>query len=434
MGRGWPCIARIVFLLFSGFCAAGPVALACPYSLRDSAFIGGQTAARYRLLFLVRGGGERRTAMDDWVRLAVATWLENTNVEARVLDPDDPGSHDDLEALPPGARLADRPVAWLISPDREIPALRLDFSSAGQEKPQQAQSLDRDSIMKLVARVIDSPAREKIRKHIVDSWCVALVVEGDDPGETARARQTAEEAARRIVGKETEMEKIVTRGPRVLTISAPKEKVLTWSLGLERRERRPIGNESPRVIVLVGRGETRGPLLEGAEITSARIYEIFEMLGRSCTCTTSPVWLTGRRIPIEWGPEMEEAVKVELGFDPEDPETLKIMGGVLGGLGEGRKSLGSELGLIYRETYFEPPASDGASSTPATEGMVEMVESPGLDTHPEAGALEAPPTRGGQRVLAMLAGLAAVLLALATWVILRKNGRDSRLPRVTEQR
>ena len=51
------------------------------------------------------------------------------------------------------------------------------------------------------------------------------------------------------------------------------------------------------------------------------------MLGRSCSCTTDEMWLSGPALPLEWGEEVQALVKIELGFDPRNPEALGAIRG-----------------------------------------------------------------------------------------------------------
>ena len=40
--------------------------------------------------------------------------------------------------------------------------------------------------------------------------------------------------------------------------------------------------------------------------------------------------LGGRKLPLSWGEEMEEAAKIALGFDPSDPQLLRALPGGFG--------------------------------------------------------------------------------------------------------
>jgi hypothetical protein len=195
---------------------------------------------------------------------------------------------------------------------------------------------------------------------------------------------------------------------------------------------------------------------------------MFTMLGRSCSCTTDETWLAGPSLPLQWSREIEDLVKAELGFDPEHPEALGAIKGVLQGAAASRSfgeaALGytetllgvddeappvdpgaepppahaarSEVGAgaaDERESGGEPPATrtaleiaaasaSGERPTAASAGSASTPAEPDAPPRAEHGALERPaPSRAGHGVLLALSGLALVVLAGATLVVLRRS-------------
>lgn len=224
----------------------------------------------------------------------------------------------------------------------------------------------------------------------------------------------------------------------------PEERILLWSLGLETVGER---NVPARAVMLVGRGERRGPQLEGEDITSQRLLEMFTMLGRSCSCTTDGMWLSGPSLPLEWSEEIEALVRVELGFDPRNPAALGAIRGVLDGL-DGAAAPGAlaDPALGYTETLFEadmgvgldpregPSELDVATRTvssidartgPVAEASVAEESGRLADRAPSAeGSISSPgesiaPSRAGHGALLALTGLALLVLAAVTVVVLR---------------
>src|SRR5690606_35240895 len=137
-----------------------------------------------------------------------------------------------------------------------------------------------------------------------------------------------------------------------------EEQVVLWSLGLDAQ---PAGEgpRPPRLLMLAGRGERRGPVLIGDEIDAARAYDLVHMLGRNCTCTAESHWLSGPVIPLEWTPEMQDLARAVLGFDPDNPEAVGVIGDVEAGL-SGLFGAGAG-GLGYREASLEPPTANSVA-------------------------------------------------------------------------
>ncbi len=100
-------------------CACRAPLVACPYSIRDSAFISGTAASSYQLQILVKGdetagGSALKDKISEWLSVGASAWLEGANVEARVLDVSDADARD---ALPEGFSIpGDLPAAILVSP------------------------------------------------------------------------------------------------------------------------------------------------------------------------------------------------------------------------------------------------------------------------------------------------------------------------------
>ena len=191
-----------------------------------------------------------------------------------------------------------------------------------------------DAVMDAALRAIDSPIRSQLAEHWPTAWCALIVVTGDDPAQNKAALAVVNEAAAQIHGTVTEMDKLVEYAPEVIAIAhdSSDERLVLWSLGLDSETTSgdtetdsdtdaedEAAAIAPRVAMLVGRGELRGPVLSGAEITAEKVFKSLEMLGRSCSCTTDANWLTGPVLPIEWTDEMQATVVAQLDFDPNDP-------------------------------------------------------------------------------------------------------------------
>ena len=401
-----PAITAVACIL----CANALVA--CPYSIRDSAFIGRGSSVPFRLVFLSSSGTPGNDKLGEAVKAASAAWLRDSNVVARIVELDGPEKDEVPNEIQ--ARYSDNsllPTAILISPAGETLELgQLDIS----DKPL-------DAIMAVMEPVVESSLRRGLQEKLVRHWCVIVFVPGTDEKRNAAALTDSETAAKAIVGKKTELNKSITTAPHILVLdpAKPGEKIVLWSLGLtpgEGEKERPV-----RTLALAGRGETRGPTLEGENVNSEKMSELLEMLGRSCSCTTSPVWLIGKAIPLTWSDEIRSMATLQLGFDPLDPEVLRSI--------KGEKKKPRELGgfeefeLGYSEISIEPiPVTEDA---PAGEGS----DGPEADAITAAGKTgEARPTGSteGSPATVMLIALGTMLtVVLVTGFAILRRGRGS---------
>jgi len=347
-------------------CLVTAHAAACPYSIRDSAFIGRGSSTPFLLVVLTRTDAPGRAQLAKSVEVATAAWLADSNVVARLVDVDGPRAKDLPDAV--RARFATpdtTPAAVLISPSDR--ALDLDGlgPSASSERV----------VLESFGHAVASPVRRDLPQRLISSWCVVLFVAGTDDARNASARAAIDAAAKSIVGKSTELGKVIASAPTVLSVEAEsrEERTLLWSLGLDAPAGDDASERPARAIILAGRGETRGPLLEGEEISVAKVTEVLEMLGRSCSCTTSPTWLIGRGVPLVWKSSHEAAAREALGFDPQDPNVLRSI------RGERRPEADALVGfdefdIGYDEIAIEP-----------IEAPLPSAEVTGEDTPPDAG-------------------------------------------------
>ncbi|MEE3054533.1 MAG: hypothetical protein VYB34_12420 [Planctomycetota bacterium] len=401
-----PAITAVACIL----CANALVA--CPYSIRDSAFIGRGSSVPFRLVFLSSSGTPGNDKLGEAVKAASAAWLRDSNVVARIVELDGPEKDEVPNEIQ--ARYSDNsllPTAILISPAGETLELgQLDIS----DKPL-------DAIMAVMEPVVESSLRRGLQEKLVRHWCVIVFVPGTDEKRNAAALTDIETAAKAIVGKKTELNKSITTAPHILVLdpAKPGEKIVLWSLGLtpaEGEKERPV-----RTLALAGRGETRGPTLEGENVNSEKMSELLEMLGRSCSCTTSPVWLIGKAIPLTWSDEIRSMATLQLGFDPLDPEVLRSI--------KGEKKKPRELGgfeefeLGYSEIAIEPiPVTEDA---PAGEGS----DGPEADAITAAGktgeARPAGSTEGSPATVMLIALGTMLTVVLVTGFAILRRGRGS---------
>jgi len=404
---------------------AASTTLGCPYSIRDTAYLDTEHVVDYTLFFVVDDATNDVDVLTDNVAMAHEAWLLESNVEAKVVLAGDQQAHRLREALPGGLEnQGPAPIAVLLSPKNTA----LVLGGADSE----GSSLD--AVMAKVVEAVESPARLEALDNLIDSWCVILLIEGTDAKENERAAGVVRAASERITGTVTEMDRVVETGPHMIRIAHkdPQERVVLWSLGLADAGK----DDGARVAMLVGKGELRGPVLAGKDLTEKKLFDALEMLGRNCTCTTDQMWTAGPRAPLAWGAEMQQLVEFNLGFDPDSPEALDLLKGALAG---GVGSLGNtNAGIGYHETIFDVESesdADGADdATPAkSEKQVALATmndalAAGANVSREASAARLPtatvppaPKRSPMLPLLLLIGAVALFLVVMTVLVFRRT-------------
>lgn len=346
-------LLSIVSVASLAFLVASP-AEACPYSIRDSAFIGSENLPSFQLLLITDSTDE---SLFDSIDTANVAWLSEANVVAEVVPTDSATVRGIRNQLPDEQLSPEGLTAVLVSPQ----------GGARFMGTLQPEDISLDSVMRLVSATVASPLRTKLHNDLLEAWAVLLVVHDNDADAAEQLADRARQAGDRIVGTTTEMDKTVEQPPQVVVLNRqdPEEQVLLWSLGLLGEE---TASDEPQVAMLTGRGELRGPVLTGDEATEEAIYGMLEMLGRNCTCTTDDAWHTGPVIPLEWTDDMQASVEESLGFDPEDPEAIGAITGVMAGLAG---SLGyQEAALEYEETMVAP---DSLTAVPEKDIDAEVI-------------------------------------------------------------
>ncbi len=391
---------RSALALFGLSALAVPLC-ACPYSIRDAAFLVRDGSTPFALYL----SADAEPNLDPWIAAAAARHFAGSSMVARsfVL------GADDERDLPPEAMRAfavrPAPPAVFVAPNGG--ALALGIAS---DRPWR-----KETVNELIGAAASSPLRTALRASLAEAWCAGVLVPGTDSAANSRARAAFERAAKEFVGHETELGKTV-KAPPVLFETTPEEDVVRWSQGLggERTE--------PRLVLIVGRGERRGSILEGEEITPPRLTEWFTMLGRSCSCTTDPKWMTGPAIPIVWGPAEEAAVRAELGFDPADPDVLRAVR-----IAHSEPTTSAPPGLGYEEFDLERFAETHGESLKASntsaERSLDANEDPerAATVTPAQRRATAPNARFGHRVVLALALAASIVLAAVTALVLGRR-------------
>ena len=400
---------------------------ACPYSFRESGFV--DLGRDYYGLFCLVGPDGGRPLVDLF-ETASKTLFRESNVRLAVVDVEQDAAHGAV-AYYNGLKKKSLPFAVLIAPD-------------GRKRPLSAISRKGntpDDVLLELKKVVSSPGREDFKKHAIEKWCVALLIEGDDKEKNAAAGREIASACKDISGAMTAMGRTVDSPPFVMRVQAKnaEEQMLLWSVGFD-----PARDSTPAAAVLYGRGKRFGPLLQGDELCRESFMKLFSLLGYNCSCTTDPRILFGPVIPATWGYDEQTAAIKALGFDPANPMVKMEIASAIPMRAEpveSLKDLPAEAPnlLGYQEIVFDPEAateeqdaqryiaqpepvaaSAGAEAQPATAGD-EETERPVASqaaAQPQKDATVAVPLRRNTGVGLVVALGVLLALTLAGAVIL----------------
>jgi hypothetical protein len=380
-------------------------AWACRYSVRDTGFVDLGLEA-YRLRWVPESGTSAE------VRSKAELLLRDSNV---VWDEDPTGG-----GFPRTAGL------YLRDVEGRILSLPLPNPSDGP------------AVLRGVEMAVTSPLRERVYREGLRAYALVLLLEGTDGAANARVRQDVDSAITATARLLSTMPKPVEIPPQCVVVSLKEqaiERVLVWGLGLD-----PASIESPRVVLVYGRGRRLGSPLEGPLITQTALRDRLLLIGQDCECDLDRAWLKGPLLPGRWGRELQQAALDTLGFDPGNPMVRAEISRIVerGPQNPGRRrppSSGTSLG--YSEESVE--TATGSESDPAEPSNTRAaVDTSATSTDPTAStvptastsspALSKPspaptPTNPGLGLWFVLAGALAVFFAVGLGLWFRASRR-----------
>ena len=380
-------------------------AWACRYSVRDTGFVDLGLEA-YRLRWVPESGASAE------VRSKAELLLRDSNV---VWDEDSAGG-----GFPRTAGL------YLRDVEGRILSLPLPNPS------------DAPAVLRGVEMAVTSPLRERVYREGLRAYALVLLLEGTDGEANARVRQDVDSAITATARLLSSMPKPVETPPQLVAVSLKEqaaERVLVWGLGLD-----PASIESPRVVLVFGRGRRLGSPLEGPLITQTALRDRLLLIGQDCECDLDRAWLKGPLLPGRWGRELQQAALDTLGFDPGNPMVRAEISRIVerGPQNPGRRrppSSGTSLG--YSEESVETvlgsesdPAeplntgaasADSATSTNPTAAIAPtaLTSSTALSKPPPAPT----PTNPGRGLWFVLAGALVVFFAVGLGLWFRASRR-----------
>jgi hypothetical protein len=157
---------------------------------------------------------------------------------------------------------------------------------------------DATAVLRGVEMAVTSPLRERVYREGLRAYALVLLLEGTDGEANARVRQDVDSAITATARLLSSMPKPVETPPQMVAVSLKEqaaEKVLVWGLGLD-----PASTDSPRVVLVFGRGRRLGSPLEGPLITQTALRDRLLLIGQDCECDLDRAWLKGPLLPGRW--------------------------------------------------------------------------------------------------------------------------------------
>lgn len=287
----------IAILFIVGF---NVYANACRFTVRE---IGFSTLSHdiYSLVVI----DEYANALDP-IWQGIRNNLDDSNIKLAVLHPEKDHEHPYVKQVI--NRKLSLPALVLIAPDGRM--LKLNVNDLSNE----------------VDRALNSPIRRRLGNDFAGVFSVILWVDGNDKIKSSEVDSIINSDCDRIENIIPYMPKKVRNGPMSIHISTgdfKKERVLLWSLGIDKLPDEPIA------FVLYGRGRIMGGAVVASEISEGRLFKYMSMIGADCECGLDRRWMLGNQIPLLWPSESRQQLANEVGFDVDNPMILAEMSRIL---------------------------------------------------------------------------------------------------------
>ncbi|MGQ1788225.1 hypothetical protein [Saccharicrinis sp. GN24d3] len=200
---------------------------------------------------------------------------------------------------------------------------------------------DTKDIETIVNEVLDSPIRKRLRQTCSSSFSVVLWTVEEDNKLNKQVKTKVQQACEQIENLMPHMPKIVEQGPVVLRLEPgdwQRERVLLWSLGLDKWP------QNPKAIVLYGRGRIMGDWIDSNGILEEGVFKHMSLIGADCECGLDRKWMLGSQVPLLWPESTQQELTDELGFDVDNPMILAEMSRIMAKETEGNGGTGIGFG------------------------------------------------------------------------------------------
>ena len=171
-----------------------------------------------------------------------------------------------------------------------------------------------------------SPVREQLINDLPTTYASVILVEGLNAEENSAARENVSKACERVENIMPHMPKQVQNGPKMIVISNDlfqEEKVMLWSLGLEKIP------DHPMAFVIYGKGRIMGDSIDYTDIQKDKVYKLLSIIGADCECGLDRKWMLGYQMPLDWPTKTSQNLSDILGFDVDNPMVLTEMSRIL---------------------------------------------------------------------------------------------------------
>ncbi len=294
---------RLTILVCLGLCLQTHPVWACRYNVRETGFADLGTGSYFFYGYV----NEAISAgiVSAFADITRAGFLDS-NVATEIINIDRQKDHPALEYLELWG-IQSYPSAVLVSPDGQSLAVPLEDNSRSFAH----------KLSSVVGDIVSSPARDKILKHVIESYGVVLLIEGTDVMENKRAQEIAARAIEKTKRQMKFLPKKIFSPPSLMVMdreTLSRERILAWSLGLDEDKA-----QSCRVAVLYGRARWIGPLFEGQTLSETALTQVLAIIGEDCECGLDWRVLQGTMMPARWDEKTQSLAAAALGFDPENP-------------------------------------------------------------------------------------------------------------------
>ena len=300
-------------------CFWAPAALGCKYNVRETGFVDLGVEPYYFYGYIKNDTPVN--IFSDFTEV-LSTALMDSNIRAEAINTDQEKQHPALKYLE-SLQIKFLPAGVLVSPDGQALAVPV----AEPDRP------FKDTLWAAAGYILSSPKREEILQHVIEAYCVVLLIEGTNIQKNAEAKAIACDAIKRIESQMGILPKPIARPPVMVVVdskSLSQEKVLLWSLGLNAQD-----ITAPHIAIIYGKARWIGPLLKGEELTEANLTNLLFIIGDDCECGLDHRWAQGTMLPVKWDQKLQAKAAANLGFDPENPmikmEICSIVGRGIGG-------------------------------------------------------------------------------------------------------
>lgn len=386
-------------------------AFGCAYTVRDVGFadIG---SVPYRLYYYVQN--DTPTELVSMFRQISYAALIDSNVEAKIINIDSSTeqSNDEKEEIHNQAikyhefwGIKSFPAAILTSPDgRSLP-----LSLSKTDNP------SKEEMWSVLDSAVISQKRIELTSSVVETYCAIILAQGEDTTENERAKKAIDDAIQRLDRIMSQMPRPIEKLPSVITIpreSSHSEKVLLWSLGIEKQEK-------PYAAAIYGRGRHIGQLFIGEKITADEVFNVISIIGQSCECGIDRAYLLGTMLPLRWGEKTQSELAKLLGFDVENPMIKTEMSQIMS---TGSPTSQTEAPLSgYRETVVEFVESPSTSTvSPAQLRQLVSPEPANESNISRQGAF-----LSYKMALLIIGALALLIVIAGVFIILKARRRAS---------